>query len=141
MPAFDQIILSHVTLLVPADIIAAIAIIEAAVAAITGVVVAVIVVHTSWRSHSHDRCCRSCSRRSRYVTHHNHGHLKDTTAGHNLTKDADLTHTAGAGLDLHEEGTAVIPIQSLQITNAPSVIQDLPGRSYTELIKAVECSH
>ena len=45
MPAFDQIILPHVILLVP-DIITAIAIIEAAVAVITEVVVAVIVVCT-----------------------------------------------------------------------------------------------
>ena len=131
MPAFNQIVLSHMILLV-SDIIKAVAIIKAAVAIITKVVVAVIIVHTipgeavpvtdatedlsqsqsSWWHHhwswSHKRC---------------------------------QSHAARADLDHHEEDTVVIPIQSIQIANVPGMLRGLPGRNDTELIEAVKCSH
>ena len=76
-----------------------------------------------------------------HMTHHNPGHIDNTTTGHDLTKDVNPTHAAGADPDHQEQDTAIIPVRSLQITNAPGMLQDLPGRSDTELIEAVKCSH
>ena len=75
MPAFDQIILLHVILLVP-DIITVTAIIEAAVAVITRVVVAVIIVHTIPREviPTTDTTEAAPGGDPVHVTCHNHGH-------------------------------------------------------------------
>ena len=111
MSAFNQIVLSHMTLLVP-DILAAIAIIEAAVAVITGVVVAVIIVHTipGEAIPTTDATEAALGGDLAHVTHHNLGHPDDTTAGHDLAKDVDPILIARTGLDHQGEDTAIIPV-------------------------------
>ena len=138
MPAFDQIILLHMILLLP-DIISATAIVKAAV--IIKVVVAVIVVHAIPREVvlMTDATEATPGGDPIHMTHHNLSHLNNTTTGHDLTEDIDLTPTAGADLDHQKEGTDVIPV--LQIANISGMPQSLPGRNNTELIKAVKCSH
>ena len=127
MPVFHQITLLHVVLLVP-DVIAATAIIQAAVAVIIEVVVAVIIVHTVPKEAIlvADAAEAAPGGGPVHVAHHNHDHLDDTTAGHNLTEDIDLTLAAGADLDHQEEGTAFTPV--LQITNAPKCASKSPRR-------------
>ena len=138
MPAFYQIILLCVIFLVP-DIIAATPIIKAAVAVIIEVVVAAIVVHTIPREAvlMTDAAEAVPGGDPVHMTCHNHGHLEDTTVGHNLAKDVNLTHAARSDLDHREEDTAIIPIWRLQIANIPGVLWGLPERNDTELIKAV----
>ena len=96
MPAFDQIILPCMILLVP-DII--IAIIEAAVAAITEVVVAVIVVHTipGEAVLMTDAAEAAPGRDPVCMTHHTLGHLTDTVTNFDLSNDVNPTLTARAG--------------------------------------------
>ena len=76
MPAFDQIALLHVILLVP-DIIAATAIVEAAVAVIIEAVVAAIIVHTVPEEAvlMADAAETAPGGGLVHVTHHNHDHL------------------------------------------------------------------
>ena len=136
MPAFNQITLLYVIILVP-DVIAATAIIKAAVAVIIQVVVAAIIVHTIPLTDAAEAPGWDLI----HVTHHNHGHLDDTTASHNLAKDINLTHAAGVDLDHWVEDTVIIPIWSLQIANVPGMLWGLPERNDTELIEAVKCSH
>ena len=142
MPAFNQILLPHVILLVP-DIITAIAIIKTAVAVITKVVVEAIVVHTTPGEAvlMTDAAEATPDGDPVHMIHHNPGHLDNTTASHDLTKDVDPTYVAVAGPHHQEEDMAIIPIQSLQITNVPGMLLDLSGRKDTELIKVVYCSH
>ena len=99
MPAFDWIILLHVILLV-LDIITAIAIIKAAVAVITKVVVAVIIAHTvpGEAILVTDAAEATPGRDPIHMTHHTLGHLADTTANPNLVNNVDPTLTARAGL-------------------------------------------
>ena len=127
MPAFDQIVLPHMILLVP-DVITAIAIIEAAVAAITKVVVAVIIFHTipGEAILATDTTEATQDGDPIHMTRHALGHLTDTTADPNLANDIDPTPTARAGL---------------KITSIPSLLRDLPGGNDTESIEAVCCSH
>ena len=85
MPAFNQI--------------------EAAVAFITKLVVAVIIVHTIPREAVlvTDATEAASDGDLIHMTHHNPGHLEDTTTSHDLhmdlTKDVYPTHIAGAGPD------------------------------------------
>ena len=129
------------------QVMTATAIITTAVAVITKVVVAVIIVCTILREAvlMTDAAEATPDGDLLHVTCHNPSHLNDTTISHDLhvdpTEDVNLTHITGAGPDHQETDTAIIPVQSLQITNAPGVLLDLPGRSDTELIKAVYCSH
>ena len=143
MPAFNWIILPCMVLLVP-DIITAVAIIEAAVAVITKVVVAVIVVHTvpGEAILVTDATEATSGGDPIHVTHHNPGHPDDTNANYDLTKDINPTLVvAEAGLNHQEENMAIIPVQSLQIASTPGMLRDLPGRNDTELIETVYCSH
>ena len=107
MPAFNWIILPHMILLVP-DVITAVAITEAAVAAITGVVVAVIIVCTIPRE-AIPTTEATPGGDLIHVTH-NPSHLDDTTTGHDLTKDINPTHVARAGPNHQEEDTDIIPV-------------------------------
>ena len=111
MPAFNRIILLQMILLVP-DVITATAIIEAAVTAITRVVVVVIIVCTVLREAvlMTDTTEAAPGRYPIHMTCHSPGHLDDTTAGHDLAKDVDPTHTAGADLNHQGEDTAITPI-------------------------------
>ena len=86
-------------ILLAPDIIAAISIIEAAVAVITRVVVAVIVVCTIPREAvpMTDAAEATPGRDLIHVTHHNFGHLNDTTTGHDLARDVNPTLVARAG--------------------------------------------
>ena len=76
-------------------------------------------------------------------TLHTPGDLSNTTASHdlhlNLTEDVNPIHTVKEGPDHPGEDTAIIfeaiMAQSLQITNAPDVLPDLPGRSDNEQLK------
>ena len=79
MPAFDQITLLHMILLVP-DIITATAIIKAAVAVIIEVVVAVIIVYIIPREVIlvTDVAEAAPDEDLIHVTHHNPDHLNDT---------------------------------------------------------------
>ena len=148
IPAFTQIALLHMILLVP-DVIAATAIteaavaviIKAAVAAIIEVAVAAITVHTIPEEAilTADTTEATQGGDPFRMAHPNHNHLDDTTADHNLAEDVDPSPTAGADLDHQEEGTAIIPI--LQITNVPSMPQSLPEGNDIEQIEAVKCIH
>ena len=138
MPAFDQITLFHVILLVP-DVIAATAIIEAAVVVTIEVAVAVIIVHTIPKGAVLMANTTEATPGGGPIPVTHHDHPDNTTANHDLTEDIDLAPTAEANLDPQEEGTAIAPI--LQIANVPSVPQSLPEENDIEQIKAVECSH
>ena len=76
MPAFDQIVLLHMILLVP-DVITATAITEAAVAVIIKVVVAVITVHTIPEEVILTANATEATPGGDpiHVTHHDHNHL------------------------------------------------------------------
>ena len=98
MPAFDWIILFHVILLPVPDVIAAIAIIEAAVAVIIKVVVAVTIVYTipGEAILMTDATEVTPDKDLIHGTHHNPGHLNNTTASHglhlDLAEDVDPIH-------------------------------------------------
>ena len=126
MPAFHQIVLLHVILSVWHVITATAT--EAAVAVITEVVVAIIVVHAipGEAILTTNATEAAAGGDPVHMTHHSPCDLDDTTISHDLTKDIDLTHTARADLSHWEEDTAIIPIQSLQIANAPGMLRDLP---------------
>ena len=111
MPASGQIAPLHMIVLVP-GIIAATAIIEVAVEVIIRVVVAAIIVHTAPGEAVliTDTAEAAPGEDLVHVTCHNHGHLDNTTAGHDPTKDVNLTHAARADLDHQEEDTAIVPI-------------------------------
>ena len=116
--AFDWIILLRVILPV-SDIITATAIIEAVVAGITKVVVAVILVHNIPIETIAEAAPGGGLA---HMTSDKHGHLDGTTISHDLTKDINLTHAARADLNHPEEDTVIIPTQSLQIGNVPGVL-------------------
>ena len=116
MPAFDQIILSHMILLLVPGIIAAIAIIKAAVAVTIKVVMAVTIAYTipTEAILTTDATKSAPDKDLIPRTHHNTDCLDNTVAGHNLhldiAKDVDPTHIARSGLHHPGEDTAIVPI-------------------------------
>ena len=141
MPAFDQIILPHVILLVP-DIIAAIAIIEAAVALIIVYTIlgeaipgeAILATDAAEATQDGDLV---------QMIHHSPSHLNDTTTGHNLhvdlTEDIDPTHISRSR---SSRGRHSCHSHSKSSDHkCCRCASRSPRRSDSELIEAVYCSH